>query len=38
MQSLVRLYTECNTEARVTVDIPFKIVRDKKGRRLRVGE
>ena len=30
VQLLVRLYTGCDIEARVTVDIPFKIVRDKK--------
>ncbi len=30
MRALVYLYTECDTKAKVTVDIPFKIIRDKK--------
>ena len=30
MRALVYLYTGCDTEAKVTVDIPFKITRDKK--------
>ena len=30
MRSLVHLYVNCHTEAKVTVDIPFKITRDKK--------
>ncbi len=30
IRALVYLYTECDTKAKVTVDIPFKITRDKK--------
>ncbi len=30
IRALVYLHTECNTQAKVTVDIPFKITRDKK--------
>ena len=30
MRSLVHLHVNCHTEAKVTVDIPFKITRDKK--------
>ena len=30
MRGLVHLHVNCHTEAKVTVDIPFKITRDKK--------
>ena len=30
VRALVHLHTNCDTEAKVTVDIPFKITRDKK--------
>ena len=30
MRGLVHLHVNCRTEAKVTVDIPFKITRDKK--------
>ena len=30
IRDLVRLHTDCETDAKVTVDIPFKITRDKK--------
>ena len=30
IRALVYLHTECDTEAKVTVDIPFKIMRDRK--------
>ena len=30
MRSLVHLHVNCHTEGKVTVDIPFKITRDKK--------
>ena len=30
VRALVHLHTNCNTDAKVTVDIPFKITRDKK--------
>ena len=32
IRSLVHLHTNCHTAAKVTVDIPFKITRDKKGK------
>ena len=32
MRGLVHLHVNCYTEAKVTVDIPFKITRDKKGK------
>ncbi len=34
IRALVYLHTECDTEAKVTVDIPFKITRDKKRKRI----
>ncbi len=34
MRSLVQLYTKCGIEGRVTVDIPFKITRDRKRRKI----
>ena len=34
MRSLVHLLVNCHTEAKVTVDIPFKITRDKKERNI----
>ena len=34
MRSLVHLYVNCHTEAKVTVDIPFKITRDKKQKKI----
>ena len=34
MRSLVHLHVNCNTEAKVTVDIPFKITRDKKKKKI----
>ena len=34
MRSLVHLHVKCNTEAKVTVDIPFKITRDKKNKKI----
>ncbi len=34
MRSLVQLYTGCDTEAKVTVDVPFKITRDRKRARI----
>ena len=34
MRSLVHLYVNCNTEGKVTVDIPFKITRDKKKKKI----
>ena len=34
MRSLVQLYTKCGIEARVTVDTPFKITRDRKRRKI----
>ena len=34
MRSLVYLYTGCDTKAKVTVDIPFKIIRDRKRKRI----
>ena len=34
MRSLVHLHANCNTEAKVTVDIPFKITRDKKKKKI----
>ena len=30
VRALAHLHTNCNTEAKVTVDMPFKITRDKK--------
>ena len=34
MRSLVHLHVNCHTEAKVTVDIPFKITRDKKKKKI----
>ena len=34
MRSLVHLHVNCNTDAKVTVDIPFKITRDKKNKKI----
>ena len=34
MRGLVHLYVNCHTEAKVTVDIPFKITRDKKQKKI----
>ena len=34
MRSLVHLHVNCHTDAKVTVDIPFKITRDKKKKKI----
>ena len=34
MRSLVHLYANCHTDAKVTVDIPFNITRDKKKKKI----
>ena len=34
MRSLVQMYAKCNVEGKVSVDIPFKITRDRKKRRI----
>ena len=34
MRGLVHLHANCHTEAKVTVDIPFNITRDKKGKNI----